>query len=257
MSRPVALVTGASAGIGEEFARQLAARGHDLVLVARDRARLEALAKELSDAHGANAEVLPADLTNGEQLAVVEERARSVDMLINNAGYGTFGNFHELDLSVETRQVHLNVLALMRLTHAAAGGMAARGRGAILNVSSLAGFQPGPMNATYSATKAFIISFTEAVHEEMKGTGVSVSVLCPGFTHTAFQERANAPASGVPGFMWQNAPEVAQAGLDGVAKNKAIIIPGQLNKVLGTFSNMTPHAVTRRMGAAVLKRAGH
>jgi short-subunit dehydrogenase len=257
MSRPVALVTGASAGIGEEFARQLAARGNDLVLVARDRARLEALAKEVSDAHGAHAEVLPADLTNGEQLAVVEERARNVDMLINNAGYGTFGNFYELDLSVETRQVHLNVLALMRLTHAAARGMAARGRGAILNVSSLAGFQPGPMNATYGATEAFIISFTEAVHEEMKGTGVSVSVLCPGFTHTEFQERANAPASDVPGFMWQNAPEVAQAGLDGVAKNKAIIIPGGLNKVLGTFSNMTPHAVTRRLGAAVLKRAGH
>jgi uncharacterized protein len=257
MSRPVALVTGASAGIGEEFARQLAGRGHDLVLVARDRARLEALAKELSDAHGANAEVLPADLTNGEQLAVVEERARNVDMLVNNAGYGTFGNFHELDLSVETRLVHLNVLALMRLTHAAAGGMAARGRGAILNVSSLAGYQPGPMNATYSASKAFVTSFTEAVHEEMKGTGVSVSVLCPGFTHTDFQERANAPASDVPGFMWQNAPEVAKAGLDGVAKNKAIIIPGGLNKVLGTFSNMTPHAVTRRMSAAVLKRASH
>jgi short-subunit dehydrogenase len=257
MNRPVALVTGASAGIGEEFARQLAARGHDLVLVARDRARLEALAKELADARGANADVLAADLTDDGQLAAVEARARNVDMLVNNAGYGTFGNFYELDLAVEIREVQLNVLALMRLTHAAAGAMAARGNGAILNVSSLAGFQPGPMNATYSATKAFVTSFTEAVHEEMKGTGVSVSVLCPGFTHTEFQERAHAPASSVPGFMWQNAPEVAAAGLDGVARNKAIIIPGSVNRVLGTLANMAPHAVTRRAGAAVLKRAGH
>jgi uncharacterized protein len=257
VNRAVALVTGASAGIGEEFARQLAARGHDLVLVARDRARMEALAKELADERGANVEVLPADLTDGEQLASVEARARNVDMLINNAGYGTFGNFYELDLAVEIREVQLNVLALMRLTHAAAGAMAARRNGAILNVSSLAGFQPGPMNATYSASKAFVTSFTEAVHEEMKGTGVSVSVLCPGFTHTEFQERANAPASSVPGFMWQNAPEVAAAGLDGLAKNKAIIIPGSVNRVLGTLANMAPHAVTRRAGAAVLKRAGH
>jgi short-subunit dehydrogenase len=257
MSRPVALVTGASTGIGEEFARQLAARGNDLVLVARDRARLDALAKELAEARGAHAEVLAADLTNDEQLAAVEERARNVDVLVNNAGYGSFGNFYELDLAVEVREVQLNVLALMRLTHAAAAAMAARGNGGILNVSSLAGFQPGPMNATYSATKAFVTSFTEAVHEEMKGTGVSVSVLCPGFTHTEFQERANAPASGVPGFMWQNAPEVAAAGLDGLARNKAVIIPGSVNKVLGTFSNMTPDAVTRRVSAVVLKRAGH
>jgi uncharacterized protein len=257
VNRPVALVTGASAGIGEEFARQLAARGHDLVLVARDRARLEALAEGLADERGAHAEVLPADLTDGAQLAAVEARARNVDTLINNAGYGTFGNFYELDLAVEIREAQLNVLALMRLTHAAAGAMASRGKGAILNVSSLAGFQPGPMNATYSATKAFVTSFTEAVHEEMKGTGVSVSVLCPGFTHTEFQERANAPASSVPGFMWQNAPEVAAAGLDGLAKNKAIIIPGSVNRVLGTLANMAPHAVTRRAGAAVLKRASH
>jgi len=254
VSRPVALVTGASAGIGEEFARQLSARGNDLVLVARDRGRLEALAKEL-EAHGASAEVLAADLTDDEQLATVESRARNVDVLINNAGYGTFGNFHELDLDTETREVRLNVLALMRLTHAAANAMATRGKGAILNVSSLAGYQPGPMNATYSATKAFVTSFTEAVHEEMKGTGVAVSVLCPGFTRTEFQERASAPADDVPGFMWQEAPEVARAGLDGLAKNKAVIIPGATNKVLGSLTALMPHAVTRRAAAIVVKRS--
>jgi short-subunit dehydrogenase len=249
----VALVTGASAGLGEEFARQLAARGDNLVLVARDRARLEALAKELP----VDAEVLAADLTDDAQLAAVEARAREVDLLVNNAGFGTFGKYYELDVDNEIREVQLNVLALMRLTHAAAAAMAARGSGAILNVASLAGFQPGPLNATYSATKAFVLSFSEAVHEEMKGTGVSVSVLCPGFTHTEFQERANAPASEVPGFMWQNPPEVVKAGLDGSAKNRAVIVPGALNRVLGTLSGMTPHAVTRRAGAMVLKRAQH
>ncbi len=254
MSRPIALITGASVGIGEQFSRQLAGRGHDVVLVARDRARLEALAKEIEASDGAHAEVLAADLTDPEQLATVEQRARTVDLLVNNAGFGTFGPFHTLDVDTEAREVNLNVVALVRLTHAAAAAMVERGRGGILNVSSLASFQPGPSNATYSATKAFVTSFTEAVHEELKGTGVSVTALCPGFTHTEFQERANAPASDVPGFMWQDAPEVARAGLDGVAKNRAVVIPGTTNKVLGNLSAVTPHAITRRVGALVLKR---
>ncbi|MCU1465200.1 MAG: hypothetical protein JWM72_1128 [Actinomycetia bacterium] len=255
MSRPVALITGASVGIGEQFARQLAERGHDLVLVARDAARLEALAKEIEGESGARAEVLPADLTDAGQLASVEARVATVDVLVNNAGFGTFGSFHTLDVDTETREINLNIVALVRLTHAAASAMAERGRGGILNVSSLASFQPGPSNATYSATKAFVTSFTEAVHEELKGTGVSVSALCPGFTHTEFQERANAPAGDVPGFMWQEAPEVARAGLDGLAKNRAVVIPGTANKVMGNLSAVTPHAITRRVGALVLKRA--
>jgi len=257
MGRPVALVTGASVGLGEQFARELATRGHDLVLVARDAARLEALAKELEQHDAVDAEVLPADLTDAAQLATVEERARTVDVLVNNAGFGTFGPFHTLDVDTEAREVELNVVALLRLTHAAAQGMVARGRGGILNVSSLAGFQPGPSNATYGATKAFVTSFTEAVHEELRGTGVAVSALCPGFTHTEFQTRANAPATDVPGFMWQNPPEVVRAGLHGLAKNRAIVIPGTVNRVMGNLSAVTPHAVTRRVGAAVLKRAGH
>jgi uncharacterized protein len=257
MSRPIALITGASVGIGEQFSRQLAERGHDVVLVARDRARLDALAKDIEAIDGAHAEVLAADLTDPQQLAAVEERARTVDLLVNNAGFGTFGPFHTLDVDTEAREVNLNIVALVRLTHAAAAGMVERSRGGILNVSSLAGFQPGPANATYSATKAFVTSFTQAVHEELKGTGVSVTALCPGFTHTEFQERANAPASDVPGFMWQEAPEVARAGLDGVAKNRAIVIPGTANKVLGNLSAVTPDAITRRVGALVLKRATH
>jgi uncharacterized protein len=255
MSNPTALITGASVGIGEQFALQLAERGHDVVLVARDAARLEAVAKELEGRYGTKAEVLVADLTDPRQLATVEARARAVDLLVNNAGFGTFGPFHTLDIDTETREINLNVIALVRLTHAAASAMVERGRGGILNVSSLAGFQPGPSNATYGATKAFVTSFTEAVHEELRGTGVSVTALCPGFTHTEFQARANVPASAVPGFMWQEAPEVARAGLDGVAKNRAVVIPGTANKVLGNLSAVTPHAITRRLGAAVLKRA--
>jgi len=249
------MITGASVGIGEQFALQLAARGNDVVLVARDAARLEAVAKEIESRDGAHAEVLVADLTDARQLATAEARARTVDILVNNAGFGTFGSFHTLDIEAEIREINLNVVALVRLTHAAAGAMAERGKGGILNVSSLAGFQPGPLNATYGATKAFVTSFSEAVHEEMKGTGVSVTVLCPGFTHTEFQVRANAPASGVPGLMWQEAPEVARAGLDGLAKNRAVVIPGNVNKVLGNISAVMPHAITRRLGAAVLKRA--
>jgi uncharacterized protein len=255
MSKPTALITGASVGIGAQFALQLAARGNDVVLVARDGARLEALAKEIEGQSDARAEVLVADLTDTRMLETVEARARTVDILVNNAGFGTFGSFHTLDIETETREINLNVIALVRLTHAAAAAMVERGKGGILNVSSLAGFQPGPLNATYGATKAFVTSFTEAVHEELKGTGVSITALCPSFTHTEFQVRANAPASGVPGFMWQEAPEVARAGLDGLAKNRAVVIPGAFNKVMGNFSAVTPHAITRRLGAAVLKRA--
>jgi short-subunit dehydrogenase len=256
MSNPVALITGASVGIGEQFARQLSERGHDVVLVARDAARLEALAKEIEGGSGGRAEVLVADLTDDAQLATVEARARTVDMLVNNAGFGTFGSFHTLDVDTEAREINLNVIALVRLSHAAAGAMVARGKGGILNVSSLAGFQPGPMNAVYGATKAFVTSFTEALHEELKGTGVSVTALCPGFTHTEFQARASAPADDVPGFMWQEAPEVARSGIDGLTKNRAVVIPGTVNKVMGNLSAVTPHAITRRLGGAVLKRAG-
>lgn len=255
MTNPVALITGASVGIGEQFARQLSERGNDVVLVARDVARLEALAKEIESRSGAHADVVPADLTDPAQLATVEERARSVDILVNNAGFGTFGPLHTLDIDTETREINLNVIALVRLTHAAAGGMAERGRGGILNVSSIAGMQPGPENATYSATKAFVTSFTEALHEELKSTGVSVTVLCPGFTRTEFQERASAPASDVPGFLWQEADEVARAGLDGLAKNRAVVIPGAVNKVMGNLSAITPHAITRRLSSSVMKRA--
>jgi short-subunit dehydrogenase len=258
MSRLTALVTGASTGIGAEFARLLAARRHDVVLVARDQQRLEALAKELANVHDVSCEVMAADLTLAADLATVEARvadaARPVDMLVNNAGFGSFGRFDELDVDGETRQVQLNVLALMRLTHAAAQAMVARGEGGILNVSSIGGFQPAPYNATYSATKAFVTSFTEAVHEELRGSGVRVTALCPGFTRTEFQERAGSDMHQLPDFVWQTPEVVARAGLDGLARNKAVVIPGTMNRVVGTLTSVAPHALSRRIAGVVVRR---
>ncbi|MDZ4825034.1 MAG: SDR family oxidoreductase [Actinomycetota bacterium] len=254
MTRPVALVTGASVGIGEQFARILAERSHDLVLVARDKARLDALAKELQEQHRVECEVLAADLTDAAQLAAVEARAETVDVLVNNAGFGTTGRFDQLDVDGEDREIRLNVLALSRLTHAAARGMVERGSGGILNVASIAALQPGPTNATYSATKAFVLSFTEAIHEELKGTGVSVTCLAPGFTRSEFQQRAGYDEGQIPGFLWQEADVVARAGLDGLARNKAVVLPGALNKAAGIVLRLTPHSITRRGSGVVSNR---
>jgi short-subunit dehydrogenase len=200
--RSVALVTGASGGIGRAFALALAERGHDVVLVARDTARLEGVAKEIREGAGAGAEILTADLTDPVGLATVEARvsdaARPVDLLVNNAGFGTYGTFSELPVERETQEIQLNVVALVRLTHAALGGLVERGRGGVINVASIGGLQPTPGYATYGATKAFVISFTEAIHEELKGTGVRAMALSPGFTRTEFQDNAGVDPSEVP-----------------------------------------------------------
>ncbi len=255
--RPVALVTGASAGIGEALARELAARGNDLVIVARDTGRLDALANQLHSAHGSEVEVIGADLVDPSQLAKVEARLadadRPLDIVVNNAGFGTVGEFHTLPIDGDEREIRLNVVALVRLTHAALGPMVVRGSGGILNVSSLAGFQPTARMATYGATKAFVSSFTQAVHEEVKGNGVQVTVLCPGFTRTEFQERAGVPASRLPDVAWQDAPEVAKAGLDALAKGAAVAVPGALNKVTAFMSDAMPSAITRRIAGTLAK----
>ncbi|MDQ1466489.1 MAG: uncharacterized protein QOH10_904 [Actinomycetota bacterium] len=251
-----ALVTGASAGIGAAFAAQLAARGEHVVLVARDRARLEALAADLAAQHGISTEVLAADLTDPAQLAAVEarlgDRARPVDVLVNNAGFGSNGRFHELDRDTETREVALNVVALVRLTHAALAPMVERGNGGVLNVSSLAGAQPTPGNATYGATKAFVTSFTQSVHEELRGTGVKVTVVCPGFTRTEFQVRAGFDSSKVPGFLWQNAGEVAAGALQALDHNRAVYVPGVLNRLAAGMVSVLPDALTRRAAGFVV-----
>ena len=254
-----ALVTGASAGIGAAFAAQLAARGDGVVLVARDRARLEALAADLASRHGVPTEVLVADLTDVGQLATVEarvaDRERPIDVLVNNAGFGTNGRFDELDRDTESREIGLNIVALVRLTHAALGAMVERGEGAVLNVSSMAGLQPTPANATYGATKAFVTSFTQSVHEELRGTGVKITVVCPGFTRTEFQANAGIDSSKVPGFLWQSAEEVASGALAALDQNRAVYVPGALNRVAAGFVGFLPDALTRRAAAFVVEHS--
>jgi short-subunit dehydrogenase len=255
-----ALVTGASAGIGRAFACGLAARGHDLVVVARDRDRLTALATELETEHGVTVEPLAADLVTGVGVDAVIARLRDpkrpVNLLVNNAGVGTFGRFAELDVDPEVAEVELNAVALVRLTHAALGVMATRRAGAVVNVSSVAGYQPTPNSATYGATKAFVNSFTHAVHDEMEGTGVHVMLVCPGFTHTEFHERAGLGPTALPAFVWRTADQVAAAALRDLDRRRAVSIPGALNHAAAIASRMAPAGITRRIARGVIGRLG-
>ena len=224
----LALVTGASSGIGDAVARRLAAEGTDLVLVARDRERLEQLAAELRAAHGVTVEVLDADLSAPVSRAAVEKRLvdgeRPVDLLVNNAGFGTTGDFASLPIGREEQEVQVNVLAVMRLTSAALGPMLERRRGAVVNLSSMAALHPTPSTATYGATKAFVTSFSEALHEELAGTGVTVTAVLPGFTRTEFQERANWTAhDSVPAGAWLSPEQVATEALDAAAAGRTRI----------------------------------
>ena len=240
-----ALVTGASAGIGREIAAQLARQGTELVVVARRGDQLEELAAEVS----VPCEVLVADLGDLEQLAAVEARLAAatdpIDLLVNNAGFGFQGDFHELDLERESTVVDVNIRALHRLSHVAASTTASRGHGGILNVSSIAGFVGSPGTATYAASKAFVTSFTEGLHAELKPHGVHVSALCPGFTRTEFQEKADYDTSGLPDVVWQSAADVAEIGLAGIAANKPVVVPGAKNRVGASMINALPGAARR------------
>jgi uncharacterized protein len=251
------MVTGASGGIGECYARRLAEAGRDLVVVARDRARLEMLGKELDERYGTVVQVLAADLTLAAELATVEARLADeqhpIDTLVNNAGFGSYGEFSSLDIDGETREIQLNVVALVRLTHAALGPMVRRGSGEILNVSSVASYQPTPLMATYGATKAFVTSFTQSVHEETRGTGVRVTVQCPGYTETGFGAAAGANTTNIPRQMWQTADEVAVSGLEDLAKGVAVSVPGWKNKALVGVTSVLPTGVTRRVAGLLTK----
>lgn len=254
-----ALVTGASAGIGRAIAVELAARRTDLVLVARNEARLKELADELSGAHGIDVEVLPADLTLPADRERVEQRVADqpiVDCVVNNAGWGPYGDMAGSDVATEADCVELNVTALTRLTQVAAQTFNARRRGGILNVSSLAGFQPNPGHATYGATKAFVTSLTEAVHEELLDSGVHVTALCPGYTRTEFHDRSDWHVGGVPASVWGRAEDVARVGIDALVANRAIAIPGGPNRAVGNLSRVLPSGVTRKVTKLLVSRGG-
>ena len=252
-----ALVTGASGGIGEEFARQLAAQGADLVLVARRDDALERLANELGERNGVSCEVIAADLTTDAGVAAVEGRAAEVDLLVNNAGFGISAHLASTDPAQVDGMIRLNVLALARLTRAALPAMLARNHGGIVNVSSVAGFQPSPSFATYNATKAFVTMFTEALSLEVKGTGVRVQALCPGLTRTGFQSVAGETGTdGLPDAVWQEPPAVVAASLAGLRRNAVIVVPGVHNKLLIGATSVLPHGIKRRLAGAVMSRRG-
>lgn len=239
-----ALVTGASSGIGAELSSQLAQEGVALVLVARDVERLEQMSAELEQRCGVDVEVLPADLSSPVSRSAVEKRlgadGRPVDLLVNNAGFGTSGPFTELPIAREEQQVQLNVLAVLRLCSAALPQMVSQGSGTILNIASVAGLYPSPGSATYAATKAFVCSFSDALHEELRGTPVTVTASLPGLTRTEFHERAGATTS-APERAWLTAEQVARQSLDAAAAGKARVVPGALYKVAnGAIAPMPP-----------------
>jgi short-subunit dehydrogenase len=248
-----ALVTGASAGIGAEFARQLAAAGHDLVLVARDSARLESSRAALAGEFRVDVEALPADLSTDAGCDAVAGRItdsqRPVDLLVNNAGFGMYKRFGMAELADEERQLDVNVRAVLRLTHAAVRAMTGRGSGQIINVSSVAGFVPRGGNATYSASKAWVTMFSEALAVQLAGSGVSITAVCPGFTHTEFHERAEADMSRVPDRMWLDARTVVSEGLADAAKGKPVSVPSRQYKVLVSASRSIPRPLLRKIMA--------
>lgn len=245
-SQTTSLITGASAGIGHEYARQLAARGDDLVLVARDGARLERVASELRRAHRVDVEVLVADLADRDALARVEarlaDRERPVDLLVNNAGFGLKKRFLDHSADEETAMLEVLVTAVLRLSHAALGAMAERGHGGIINVSSVAAFLP---RGTYSAAKAWVNSFSEWAHLEYRSRGVQVMALCPGFTKTEFHERMHLTRG--DGFMWLDAEFLVRTSLKDFAKGRTYSIPGAQYKAVVALTRAIP---SRALGLA-------
>jgi uncharacterized protein len=245
------LVTGATAGIGAAFARRLATDGHDLVLVARDEKRLTASAADLRERHGAEVEVLPADLATDEGIASVEARLRRpdapVDVLVNNAGFGNKGTFLEAPMADELRMLRLHCEAVLRLTAAAAEGMRERGRGFVINVASVAAFMP---RGTYSASKAWVVRFTESTAIELAGSGVRFLALCPGFVRTEFHDRAGMKAENVPSWAWLDADKVVAAALRDLARGRTVSVPDPRYKVAAALAR---HIPSNLYGAATAK----
>jgi short-subunit dehydrogenase len=256
MARPVALITGPTSGLGAGFARRYAIDGYDLVLVARDVPKLELLAAELHDEAGVAVEVLPADLADVAARAKVADRlSAGVQVLVNNAGFGTSGEFWTESLDVLQSQLDVNVTAVMHLTRAALPPMLDAAKGTIINVASVAGLLPG-RGSTYSASKAWVISFTEGLSNGLGGTGVGVHALCPGFIRTEFHERAGIDMDGTPSILYLEVSDVVRDCVADAAKGNVVIIPGMQFKALTTAGHVVPRSWVRRINKSVAKGRG-
>ncbi|MGN2246949.1 SDR family NAD(P)-dependent oxidoreductase [Frateuria sp. GZRR35] len=260
-SRPLSLITGASAGIGAAFARELAARGHDLVLVARRTERLQALAQDLHERHGAQAHVLPADLadpTAPRQLVdALQEQGLAVDWLINNAGYGVPGTFDASDWPVHADFLQVLLSAPTELAWRLLPGMHERGYGRIVNVASLAGHVPGSAGHTlYAASKAYLIKFSQSLALENRHNGVHVCALCPGFTWSEFHDVTGTRAlvGKLPRFMWQDADTVVREGIEAVERGEAVHVTGRVNRVIKALAKLTPDRLALWLSARESRR---
>ena len=253
-----ALITGASEGIGRALAGTFAANGHDLVLTARRLPELRSLARELHGAHGTKTEVLPVDLAEAVSPEVlyqaVNERQLTIDILVNNAGFGLYGPFLEREAEAQQELIQVNVSALTQLTHLFARDMARRGHGRILNVASTVAFLPGPYMATYFASKAYVLGFSEALRDELAGSGVSVTCLCPGLTESGFHERAGLTKSRMMRLAMASAESVAEAGYQGCMAGRAVVLPSFRNKLVPVLAWLLPNALLRSGARRMMQR---
>ncbi|MFI6779340.1 SDR family NAD(P)-dependent oxidoreductase [Nocardia sp. NPDC050412] len=254
--RPVALITGPTSGIGHGFAVRLAALGYDLVLVAREKDRLNGLAAELERKFATRSEVLVADLADSEDRdRVLARAADGVEFLVNNAGFGQSGEFWTQPPAAIQAQLDVNVTAVVQLTRAALPSMIAAAKGSIVNVASVAGLIPG-RGSTYSASKAYVVSFTEGLAGGLAGTGVRVQALCPGFVHTEFHERAGIEMSSLPKQLWLSVDQVVAGSLRDLEKDRVLSVPGLQYKVLTTAAGMIPRALAARLNRGIFNARG-
>ncbi|MET7770827.1 SDR family NAD(P)-dependent oxidoreductase [Nocardia sp. NPDC005366] len=255
-TRPVALITGPTSGIGNGFAHRLATLGYDLVLVARDEERLTALSAELERKFATRSEVLVADLADAQDRARVAARAADgIEFLVNNAGFAHSGEFWTLPYEQLQAQLDVNVTSVLQLTHAALPAMIAAAKGSIVNVASVAGLVPG-RGSTYSASKSYVVSFTEGLAGGLAGTGVRIQALCPGFVHTEFHERAGIEMASLPKALWLSVEQVVAGSLNDLEKDRVISVPGVQYKALTTVAGLIPRTLQVRINRGLFNSRG-